>query len=444
MKKHFKKTLPWVFKRFFGFAGSLSFVLMVCTTNLHAQAYRLNQVIVLNDGNRLYNDTTGTYTTVGSYNPVTKVYKDFDTIKGAKFGSAVIIDTGYVYVGADSLLIKYDLNTKAKIATKTIVGIREMAIWGNQILVTCGATFPLTSYFQAYDKNTLALIYQVPTVSYATQGIRVLDDSAYLAINDFGSGSVGLLGVIDLQAQTERREVNLGAGGLNPYDVEVEPTNQKIYTVNDLTYSNSTITKYDAASTTFTNNSLNLSASCTGSTYYVGNIYFQAANDDNIGVFSTTSLTVWDSLQIHKYIYGMGIDSADGHIYVGQTDYETYGNVFIYNLFGTAIDSFPADVSPGNFAFDIRSTTGIPQTNLSVQLSVYPNPTSDELHINITDRYKETATLSLTDVLGRQVYQSEINTGSPTTISVSTIPSGVYFLKVQTANGITVKKIVKE
>ncbi len=443
MKQYFKKTLPFVSTHFLRFTGVLSLVFTVCTMNLSAQAYTLHQVIVLNDGNSL-EVANGTNATVGSYDPATGVYQDFDTL-AASFGCHVLIDSGYIYVGADSLLIKYDLNTKAKLATQTIQGIREMAISGSQILVTRGTTYPLKSYFQAYDKNSLNLIYQDTTVSHATEGIQVLNDTAYIAINDFGSGSVGKLGVVDLSAQRERREIDLGTGGTNPYSVFVEPTNQKIYTVNDEDWSNSSVTQYNAPSTVINTTSLHLTSGCTGSAYYSGNVYFQAGNDDNIGLFSLSSLTVWDSLQIGKYIYGMGIDSADGYVYVGQTDYSSYGSVFIYNLYGHPIDSFAVDVAPGNFAFDVRATTtGIPKNNFSVNLQVYPNPTDNELHINYTGAYKGRAALKITDVLGREVYQSQINTSSPTTVSLRSFTNGVYFLTVETATGKTVKKIVKE
>lgn len=441
MKQNFKKTFT-VSKQFFRFSGILSLALAACTMNLHAQSYRLNQVIVLNDGNTL--ESGGQHTRIGSYNPVTKVYRDFDTI-AAQFGSHVIIDSGYIYVGADSLLIKYDLNTHAKLATQTVVGIREMAIWGNQILVTTGTTFPLKAYFQAYNKSNLSLVYQDTTISYAAEGIQVLGDSAYIAINDFGSGAVGLLGVEDLKAQNEKREVNLGATGLNPYSVFAEPTNQKIYTVNNLNYTGSTVTKYDAPSLAFSNNSLHLSSGCTGSAYYLGNVYFQASNDDNIGVFSTTTLTVWDSLKIHKYIYGMGIDSADGYIYVGQTDYETYGNVYIYNLFGTPIDSFAVDIGPGNFAFDIRAVTSAPTITNTVSVNVYPNPASSMVNITINGN-SPLQKLSLMDALGKTVYEEPLNSSQKSiTLNMEGYSSGIYFLTIQAADGsVTHKKIIKE
>ncbi|NNM95262.1 MAG: T9SS type A sorting domain-containing protein [Bacteroidia bacterium] len=425
-------------------AAGIALYAAACISNVNAQAYKLNQVIVLNDGNRLYNDTTGTYTTVGSYNPATKIYKDFDTIKGSKFGSYVIIDSGYIYVGADSLLIKYDLNTKQRVAKQTVIGIREMAVWGNRILVTLGTTFPLHSYFQVFNKSNLQLIYQDTTVSHATQGIKVMNDSAYIAINDFGSGSVGLLGVEDLKAQKEKREVNLGVNGLNPYDVEIEPTNKRVFTINDLNWTNSTVTKYNAATVAFVNYSLNLSSGCTGSAYYQGNVYFQAGNDANIGLFSTSSNTVWDSLKINKFIYGMAIDSADGYMYVSQTDYKTFGETYIYNLFGQAIDSFATDVAPGNFAFDITSVAGVPQINTNIGLSVYPNPASNQVLLNFSGACKGMATLVITNLPGQEVYSNQISTAAPYSLSLGNLASGMYFITLETTNGKVVKKIIKQ
>lgn len=444
MKQLFERTNQPIFKKAALAMGFLGGLLIAGSSNLSAQAYKLNQVIVLNDGNRLYNDTTGVYTTVGSYNPATKVYQDFDTIKGSKFGSYVIIDSGYIYVGADSLLIKYDLNTKARVAKQTVVGIREMAVWGNEILVTLGTTFPLRSYFQVYNKSNLQLMYQDTTVSYATQGIKVMNDSAYIAINDFGSGSVGLLGVEDLKAQKEKREVNLGANGLNPYDVEVEPSNKRVYTLNDLSWNNSTVTQYNAASIAFSSYSLHLSSGCTGSAYYQGNVYFQAGNDANIGLFNTSSYTVWDSLKINKFIYGLAIDSADGYVYVSQTDYKTFGEVYIYNLFGQAVDSFAADVAPGNFAFDIQSTAGIQQINSNIGFSAYPNPTKNEVYLNFTGTYKGIANIILTNLLGQDVYNAQVNTSLPFTLSLDNMANGMYFLTLEIYGQKVVKKIIKQ
>lgn len=419
----------------------LAIAIIVTAQSSFAQgSYKLNQVIVLNQG--AYGSPLGV--TVGAYDPTTKIYQDFDTITNAAFGSDVIIDSGYIYVAADSLLIKYDLNTKLKVATQIVYGIREIAVWGNQLLVTRGYETALPSYFQVYDKNTLNLIYQLSSVSAATEGIKVLNDTAYVAVNNFGYSNVGKLAVIDLKNQIENREIDLGPTGINPYNVEVDNTSHTLYTVNSLNYDSTSVTSYLPATGKVGTTVVNESSSCNGSTYYLGSIWFQLASKTDIAAFSTTKLSVWDSLKINESLDGMLVDSADGYMYVGNTDYATYGKVFIYNLFGQKIDTFNADVTPSNFAFDISSTSGINQIASFANLELYPNPTTNQLHVALIDSKDMQATLTLTDILGRQVYQEKIATNAAQVVPMNSITAGMYFLTVETANGQMTRKIVKE
>jgi hypothetical protein len=396
--------------------------------------YTLKQVIVLNEG------PWGGPVTVGSYDPVTKVYQNFDTLAG-RFASDVIIDSGFIYVAADTLLVKYDLNTKQKLAVQTVKGIRELAIWKNQILVTRAEINPLPSYFQVYDKNNLSFIYELPLSERAAE-VKVMHDTAYVAVN--GWGSVGKLAVVDLNAQSLNREIDLGPDGLNPEAVFVSKVNGKIYTQNNLNWTDASVTKYDVVSGSFVNTKLNRKSGCSGSAYYLNNVYFQTSGEDKIGVFSTLSLTVWDSLLINKSLYGIGIDSVNARIYISETDYTTYGKVFIYDFFGALVDSFAVDVSPGTFAFDVRLATEISENNVATNLLIYPNPVSDELHIGFIDSENEKATLTLTDVLGRVVFQKQIVINIPNTLSMVNVPQGAYLLKVETLSGTTTKRIVKQ
>src|ERR1035438_3791112 len=82
-------------------------VLILATTQFSNAQYTVKQVIVLNQGT--YSQTVPV--TVGSYNLALHQYQKFDSIPEARFSSYVIIDSGFIYVAADSFLIKYDLNT---------------------------------------------------------------------------------------------------------------------------------------------------------------------------------------------------------------------------------------------------------------------------------------------------------------------------------------------
>jgi hypothetical protein len=402
--------------------------------------YTLNQVIVLNQG-----PYAGQRTTVGSYNPATKLYQRFDSIPEARFSSYVIIDNGNIYVAADSFLIKYDLATKQRLATQTVHGIREMAIWNNQLLVTRADVSPLTSYFQAYDKNSLSLIYESKKVSAGTEGIRVLNDTAYLAINNFGTGGIGKLAVIDLNSQVETREIDLGPSGINPFNVEVDPTNNTIYTINNLNnYDSTSITKYVPATGKFTNTVVNEFSGCGISSYYLNNIYFQISGKTNVGVLSTAGLNVWDSLSINKSIMGMSADSVHGYMYTGYTDYDTIGKVFIYDLYGGVVDSFASGIAPGNFAFDVSLANGVQQLSAFATLQTYPNPATSQLQVDLWDTKDAQATLTLTDVIGRQVYSSVITTNTKQIVPMSSLAQGIYILKIETKSGSITRKITKE
>jgi hypothetical protein len=91
---------------------------------------------------------------------------------------------------------------------------------------------------------------------------------------------------------------------------------------------------------------------------------------------------------------------------------------------------------PGSF-------TSIAEKNLNTLVSLAPNPATTELLISFTDGVKENTKVIITDVLGKMISNYEINEGTSSTISVSELPNGVYFIKIQQGKNTTVKKFVK-
>ena len=83
------------------------------------------------------------------------------------------------------------------------------------------------------------------------------------------------------------------------------------------------------------------------------------------------------------------------------------------------------------------STEGI-EENASA-FNIYPNPVSDKLYI---ETLTQTLTVEIYDVYGRQ--QSMVNGQQPTVIDVKNLNSGVYFVKVVTSEGETVKRFIKK
>jgi hypothetical protein len=96
----------------------------------------------------------------------------------------------------------------------------------------------------------------------------------------------------------------------------------------------------------------------------------------------------------------------------------------------------------------IADTDNIETANVAA-ISVYPNPFSDLVNVAIsTGDLDKTATIRVVNYLGQQVYthslsvtpSSEVNTS----INLSDLSSGLYFLTVETNNSRETKKIIKK
>src|SRR6187402_2066578 len=91
--------------------------LMLCFSTFTFATDYVHRVIILNEG---YNDfNTGNQivpVTLATYDPATKAYAVFDTIEDARFATEALVDGDFIYVAADSFLLKYDRNTLELIA----------------------------------------------------------------------------------------------------------------------------------------------------------------------------------------------------------------------------------------------------------------------------------------------------------------------------------------
>lgn len=84
------------------------------------------------------------------------------------------------------------------------------------------------------------------------------------------------------------------------------------------------------------------------------------------------------------------------------------------------------------------TVTGL-EKNTSASFSVFPNPASDIVNINLTEAIS--GTVSITDTHGNLVVSKEVN-GSQLNISTSDISSGVYVLKIASETLNTSKQVV--
>ena len=91
-------------------------------------------------------------------------------------------------------------------------------------------------------------------------------------------------------------------------------------------------------------------------------------------------------------------------------------------------------------------TTGIVDNSFAKNITVYPNPTSDKITIDINNSKAEKITISLTNVLGQEVFvrQQSVAINAKEVIDITAFAKGVYFLEIESKNGRFLEKVVVE
>jgi len=88
--------------------------------------------------------------------------------------------------------------------------------------------------------------------------------------------------------------------------------------------------------------------------------------------------------------------------------------------------------------FTTLNASGLNDTE-NLQLTLYPNPATEAFRIKGLNGI---STLSLTDLSGRTLIQKQVSDNEA--VSVSTLPTGVYILKIKNNEGTTERKVVKK
>ena len=324
-----------------------------------AQNDVVNQVLVLNEGR--YDYETGEITTpvtIGSYDPITTDYSVVDTIDGARFASDMLIDGDYLYVAADTQLLKYDLNTYELLATQAVSGVRNLAIFDGKIFASRGdydsqTYLPIlfNSYLQIFNTSDLSFYMELDTITgpkWSTQNMVINDNNLFVAINNgFEWGNEkSLIGVIDLSTLNYQEEIDLGADGTNPDNMMID--DDYIYTVNNKNWSGASFSKIDLSTlTASTINVSNMSTGCGTSCLRGDKINFQISMDSVLLEWDPITFTSeGNALGVNQNFYELAHDEVNDLLYTSSTDYVSYGKVHIYDADNNLVSEFDCGVSP--------------------------------------------------------------------------------------------------
>lgn len=123
------------------------------------------------------------------------------------------------------------------------------------------------------------------------------------------------------------------------------------------------------------------------------------------------------------------------------------GGVFEFCVYGSK--AFASTRARGVFVSNLpqAAVTANP-TSFGLSFDLFPNPTSDFVTL-CYDYTNIPATIAVTDVLGREVarpFTQERATDRvrEITLDLSKLPAGTYFLRIETASGSTMRKVIRE
>jgi YVTN family beta-propeller protein len=230
-------------------------------------------------------------------------------------------------------------------------------------------------------------------------------------------------------------------GVINPKGMVVNQDNSKLYVVEynrDIKVIN---TATDTVLTTITgaNGPFGGIAICPdGSRIYVPNF------DGTVSVINTIVDTVAATITVGALPFGLSVSPYGNKVYVANNDSNTVS--VINSITNTVMATIPVGKSPvafGNFISIYPSHLGFAPQSILQTISVYPNPVTTTLTIDIPQA--AVGNIAIYNLLGEEVY-STTNNKPPTTnnIDVSALPGGVYIVEVKSPQVYKVGKFVKE
>ena len=156
---------------------------------------------------------------------------------------------------------------------------------------------------------------------------------------------------------------------------------------------------------------------------------------------STTSFTI-EEINLTSILHSsVAYDLfSDVFIYCPPQSLNTYCNPFTFS-FGEEEDRIYLYITNSNGDVATFFATTLSNTAFErIELSIYPNPTSNLLHIEASQT--DISRVEIIDVQGKRVMQ--VNSVNLREVDVSQLTNGMYFLKVSTSDGELTRKFVKK
>jgi hypothetical protein len=149
-------------------------------------------------------------------------------------------------------------------------------------------------------------------------------------------------------------------------------------------------------------------------------------------------------------LYG-GEGSEGGHAFI-LDGYQGTSNDYFHFNFGWGGNNngyfYLASINSGNgdfsynqqAVFNISKPSGIEEAKANIDFEIYPNPSYGIFTLNIAAYQNYKAKLEVYNLIGEKVWETNINK-EETTLNLTSLVKGIYYLKLKTDNSSLTKKV---
>lgn len=155
---------------------------------------------------------------------------------------------------------------------------------------------------------------------------------------------------------------------------------------------------------------------------------FMLMNDDGTGMQQLTHLCDTGYIESPGGIAAVGFWTPDGSRIYAQSLTFPFVEDWIIDFYGNC----------GN-----DTTTGVPETNSTVSMNVYPNPNEGVFTIEALSRNNNPVDVQIFNTLGQVIDAFRMN-GTRHTIDISTYENGLYSVRISDGNSVMTQRVVKQ
>ncbi len=133
-----------------------------------------------------------------------------------------------------------------------------------------------------------------------------------------------------------------------------------------------------------------------------------------------------------------------------NANYITYvhdGGEEPYDSFNFIIRDGEGGLSPTqkfNIKIDESAVVGTEEVVADLPVDIFPNPASTRIFVRLGDGLIGAGVLSMYDVQGKLVKESQLDGQNQTVLNIEALTSGMYFLQIRTMDGLVTKKVIVE